>query len=148
MISECAGEDEDHGELEEGFVGLGFTVAADVDAASVSQPAVGAFDWPAVAGEWVAGLEPAFLAAPDLAHGGTRRDRLAAAAGPADPWLDPALAQLAFELGGVVAAIGPQLGRLDAAPPERVEQGQQVASFVLVARGEPHRQRQPGRLDG
>lgn len=47
---------------------------------------------------------------------------MAGAAAFADPWFDPALAQLLFELGGVVAAVGPQLGRPDAAGEQLVEQ--------------------------
>jgi hypothetical protein len=97
LISKRFGQDEDHRELEEGLVGVGFAVAAGGDAAAGFQPGVGAFDGPAVAGLRVAGLGRAFAAAPD----GRRLlwRRLAAAAPLADPRLDPAREQLLLEFG-------------------------------------------------
>ena len=88
MISKWLGEDEDHAEVEEGEVVVGFAVAAGVDAAHCFQPGVGAFDGPAVACLWVAGFDAAFFAAPDFAAALPGRDRLAGAAWLADPRLD------------------------------------------------------------
>lgn len=73
---------------------------------------------------------------------------MAAAAGLADPRFDAALAQLLFERAGVVAAIGPQLGRLDATLGERVHERQQVPALVLVTGRDPHLERQPASRDG
>ena len=148
MISKCSGEDQDHGELEEGLVGFGFSVAAGRDAGAVAHPGVAAFDRPAVFGLWVWGFEAAFLAAPDFAHGCAEGDRFAATAGTADARLDRSCAQRCFELGRVVAAVGPQLARLDATREQRVDERQQVAAFVFVAGREPDLERQPGRVDG
>ena len=55
LISKWLGEDEDHAEVEEGEVVVGFAVAAGGDAAFCFQPGVGAFDRPAVTGLWVGG---------------------------------------------------------------------------------------------
>jgi hypothetical protein len=63
----CAGEDDDHSELEEGVVGEGFAVAAGGDASHSFHPGVGAFDWQALAGLRVGGAQPSSPAAPDLA---------------------------------------------------------------------------------
>jgi hypothetical protein len=54
-------------------------------------------------------------AAPDLALWLVGRDRLAARAAFADPRLDLAVAQRLSEWFGVVAAVGPDLARLDPA---------------------------------
>jgi hypothetical protein len=48
VISKWFGEDEDHAEVEEGEVVVGFAVAAGGDAAFCFQPGVGAFDREAV----------------------------------------------------------------------------------------------------
>jgi hypothetical protein len=92
VISKCSGEDQDHGELEEGLVGVGFAVAAGRDSASVAEPGVGAFDRPALARKRIGGLEPALAATPDLAGWGVGGDRLAWLAGLADPGRDLAFA--------------------------------------------------------
>jgi hypothetical protein len=84
-----------------------------------------------------------FFAAPHLAHRRAGGDRFSGPARLADPRLDLAFAQRLLERLRGVAAVGPQLGRLDAARGERVEQRQQVPSLVLVAGREPHRQRRP-----
>lgn len=133
VISKCGDEDEDHGELEEGFVGFGFAVAAGRDPAAVAHPAVGAFDRPAVACERVGCTEDAFSAAEHLAGGCAGGDLVARASAPADTRFDPAFAQLAFELARVVAAVGPQLAGLDAAFAQRVDERQQMPALVLVA---------------
>src|SRR6478672_4238825 len=65
VISKGAGEDQDHRELDEGLVGLGFAVAAGGDPAAGFQPGVGAFDLPALAALRVARFLLAFAAAPD-----------------------------------------------------------------------------------
>src|SRR5256886_11494669 len=93
----------------------------------------------------VARLELPFLAAPDLARCLPRGDRRAAAAALADAGLDLTLAHGVRQRPRVVAAIGPDLLRPD--PPRRpgIDQGQQVAALVLVARRGPHLQRRPAR---
>jgi len=48
VISKWLGEDEDHAEVEEGEVVVGFAVVAGGDAAFCFQPGVGAFDREAV----------------------------------------------------------------------------------------------------
>jgi hypothetical protein len=65
----------------------------------------------------------------------------------ADAGLDPPLAQGALERARVVAAVCPQLVRVDAAGGERVDERQQVPALVLVAGGEAYRERQPRPLD-
>jgi len=114
LISKWPGEDEDHAEVEEGEVVVGFAVAAGGDAAFRFQPGVGAFDRPAVSGLRVACLESAFLAAPDLASGLAGWDRLVRSASFADPGLDRAFAESVREWVGVVAAVGPDLVGTDA----------------------------------
>ena len=84
--------------MEEGFVGFGFAVAAGCDPAAVADPGVGAFDWPAVAAERVAGCEDAFAAAAHFAGRLVGGDLLARPAAVADAGLDPALAQRLLEL--------------------------------------------------
>lgn len=69
------------------------------------------------------------------------------AAAFANHGLDPASAQLAAQLGAVVSAIGPQLGRRAAAGTKLVDQGQQVQALVLVAGADADRKRRPGRVD-
>jgi hypothetical protein len=98
VISKWLGEDEDHAEVEEGEVVVGFAVAAGGDAPLRFQPGVGAFDRPAVTRLGVGGLEPPFLAAPDGAGGGAGGDRRAGGAWFADPRLDPAGDQCLLEL--------------------------------------------------
>jgi hypothetical protein len=78
--------------VEEGEVVVGVSVAAGRDPSSCFEPGVGAFDGPAVACLWVGGFGVACAAAPDLALWLVGRDRLAAWAAFADPWLDLALA--------------------------------------------------------
>jgi hypothetical protein len=86
-----------------------------------------------VAGVGVGRFLVALAAAPQLAGGDAVGDRLAALAALADLRLDPALAQALTERGGVVAAVCPQLGRLDPALEQLVDEWQQVALLVLVA---------------
>lgn len=83
--------------MEEGEVVVGFAVAAGVDAAFGFEPGVGAFDGPAVACLGVGGFDAAAAAAPDFAGWGAFGDRVAGAAGFADPWFDLAVAQGLFE---------------------------------------------------
>ena len=124
MISKGAGEDQEHAEVEEGEVVVGFAVAAGGDAAFGFEPGVGAFDWPAVAGVGVGAAEAAASASPDLAGRGAGGDGIAAAPGLGDARLDPALAQGLFELPRGVAAVGPQLAGLDVALGECLQQRQ------------------------
>jgi hypothetical protein len=132
--------------VEEGEVVVGFAVAAGGDPAVGFQPGVGAFDRPAVAGLGVAGLQPSLLAAPDLLHGGAGGDRLAGPAGLADPRLDLPLAQGLLERGRGIAAVCPQLARVDPLLGERVDEREQVPLLVLVAGRQTHRERRPVRV--
>jgi hypothetical protein len=143
VISKRAGEDEDHPELEEGEVVVGLAVAAGGDPAPGFQPRVGAFDGPAVPRLRVGGAESPAAAAPDLTGRCAQRRRLAGAARFADPGLDLACAQLLLELGGGVAAVGPQLVRFDPALEQLIDQRQQVAALVLVAGAHADRERRP-----
>ena len=102
-----AEEDDDDRDLEEGEVVVGFAVVAGGDAAHRFQPGVGAFDWPAVFCLRVGGADASPSSTPDGAAWRAGRDRLAGAAGLADPGFDPALAELLFELARGVAAVGP-----------------------------------------
>ncbi len=122
MISKWSGEDEDHAEVEEGEVVVGFAVATGGDPAFRFQPGVGAFDRPAVSGLRITGLEPAFLAAPDHAGGLGDWDRFVRQTSLADPRLDLALAECLFERSGVVAAVCPDLAGTDLALEQRVDQ--------------------------
>lgn len=92
LVSKRAGEDDDHPEVEEGEVVVGFAVAAGGDAPFGFQPGVCAFDGPAVAGLRVACLDPSSFAAPDRARWCPARDWVAGAAPLADPRLDRAFA--------------------------------------------------------
>jgi len=65
----------------------------------------------------------------------------------ADPGRDLPFAELLFELFACVAAVGPQLARLDPAFAKRLQQRQQVPPFVLVAGRQPDLERQPGAVD-
>jgi hypothetical protein len=76
VISKWPGEDQDHSEVEEGEVVVGFAVASGGDPSFCFQPGVGAFDGPAVSGLRVACFEPAFLAAPDQAGALVAGDRV------------------------------------------------------------------------
>lgn len=134
--------------MEKGEVVVGFAVAAGGDPAFCFQPGVGAFDWPAVAGVRVGGAQPPASASPDLAGGGAGGDGVAFAAGLADLRLDLAFAERLFERARGVAAVGPQLVGLDTALAERVEQGQQMPSLVLVAGRQPDLQRCAVRVYG
>jgi hypothetical protein len=127
--------------VEEGEVVGGFAVASGCDSAFCFEPSVGAFDREAVAGERVGGFDVAFAAAGDLAGWGAGGDRVAGAAAFADPRLDLSFGELMADRGGVVAAVGADLDRLDAALGERVDQRDQVTLFVLVAGGESNLER-------
>jgi hypothetical protein len=60
-----------------------------------------------------------------------------------DPRLDQSIAELPFERGGCIAAIGPQLAGLDAAGEQLVDQRQQMRTLVLVAGRDPDGKRCP-----
>ena len=85
LISKWFCEDEDHAEVEEGEVVVGFAVAAGRDPSFRFQPGVGSFDGPAVSCLRVTCFDPSFLAAPDLADDLARGDRLPGATALADP---------------------------------------------------------------
>ena len=129
--------------MEEGEVVVGFAVASGVDAAFCFEPGVGAFDGPAVAGLRVGGFDASSAAAPDLAGWCAFGDRLAGAAGVADPWFDRAFAKGLVEGFACVGAVGPELSGDDRAFGERVEAWQEVALLVFVAGGEAYRERCP-----
>ena len=99
-------------------------------------------------GLWVARLQAPLLSPPDLLSWLPGRDRLAAATRLADAGADPALAERQLVSGRGVAAVGPELLGMDAGLSEPLEQRQQVAPLVLVARRERDRKRQPARIDG
>jgi hypothetical protein len=71
--------------------------------------------------ERVGGLDPAFLAAPDLADWCACGDRVAGPAGPADPGFDLAFAECLLEFSSGVAAVGPELVGADPELSERVD---------------------------
>lgn len=119
--------------MQEGEVVVGFAVAAGGDAALGFQPGVGAFHGPAMAGLRIRGSQPAPPASPDCSGRRALWDRLALAPRPRDARFDLTLAQRLLERGGGIAAIGPQLLGVNAAPDQGVDQRQQMSSLVLVA---------------
>jgi hypothetical protein len=88
------------------------------------------------------------FASPDLACWCCGWDRFASAAWFADSRFDLAFAERSFERVGVIAAVSPELVRLDATGSERVHERQQVSLLVLVAGRQPHFQRRTMRVDG
>jgi hypothetical protein len=134
--------------LDDGEPEFGAPFPASRDPAPVAQPAVGAFDLPALPSLRVGALDPLAPAPPDDAGRRPRRDRLALAARAADPRRDPAPAQLRLQLGRGVAAVCPQLGGAEAAGEQLVDERQQVAPLVLVARPGPDREGRAARVDG
>ena len=96
----------------------------------------------------VGALDPVAPAPPDLAGRRAGRDRFALAARAADPRRDPAPAQLRLQLGRGVAAVGPELGRPQAALEQLIDERQQLAPLVLVGGPDPDRERGAARLDG
>lgn len=92
-------------------------------------------------------LQPSLLAAPDLAPALCGRDRIAGPARLADAGADLALGQALLERARGIAAVGPQLARVDAGRGQLVEQRQQVAPLVFVAGREPDRERLSARVD-
>jgi hypothetical protein len=133
--------------VEEGEVVVGFAVAAGGDPAQGFQPGVGAFDRPAVTCLRVAGFDASFFAAPDLATAELGWDRVAGSAWLADARLDLPLLQRLLVRARGVAAVGPQLSRLDTRLGEPVKQRQQVALLVLVSGPEQDLQGEPARFD-
>lgn len=89
---------------------------------------------------------PPFAAAPDGAC--ARRQRVALAAASADLRLDRPSAQLLAQRLGVVAAVGPQLGRPQAAREEVIDEREQLEPLVLVAAPEPDGERGAVGVDG
>jgi len=122
---------------------VGFAVSSGADPAFGFEPGVGAFDGPAVARLGVAGFDLSSFAAPDLASGGAFWDRVAGAAGPADPGFDSSFDQSGLERSAVVAAVGPELTRPEFALEQVVCQGEQLLALVDVAGRQPDRERQP-----
>ena len=74
----------------------------------------------------------AWFVAPDFADRCAGGGRFVGPAWFADPRHDPRSRSAARRLGGL-AAVGPQLARLDAVLEERIEERQQVSALVLVA---------------
>jgi hypothetical protein len=133
------------GDLDDGEPEFWSAFPAIGDAPPVTQPAVGAFDRPAFASERVARSGTATVRA---AHGRCAgRDGLSRPAALADHRFDPALAQLAAQLGAVVAAVCPELGRREATREQLVDQRQKVQPLVLVAGADPDRERCAGGVD-
>ena len=147
LISKRPREDDDHAEVEEGEVVVGFAVAPGRDPSSCFQPGVGALDGPAVAGLRVGDFEASLLSPPDFADRLPGRDRLASFARLADVGADLALGERLFVRVRGVAAVGPQFLRLPARLGEPVEQRQQEALLVLVAGSEQRFEREPAPLD-
>lgn len=133
-------EGEGGGDVDDGEPVVGVAFPAGGDAAPVVEPAVGAFDDPAVAGVGVAwaGCWPVG-AADDGCAGG---DGVAGAAAFADHGLDAAFGDGVAQWLAVVAAVGPELVGAQAAGEELVQQRQQLLAFVVVAG--PDRQRKGG----
>jgi hypothetical protein len=143
VISKWFREDEDHSEVKECEVVVGFAVASGADPSFGFEPGVGGFDGPAVAGLGVAGLGLPAFSAPDLACRGALRDRVARAPWPADPGFDSSLDQSSLVLSAVVAAVGPELAGMDLTFEQFVGQGQQLVAFIDIAGRQPDRERQP-----
>jgi hypothetical protein len=101
-----------------------------------------------MAGLRIARLQPPLLSAPDLPCRRAGRDRLPGPAGLADAGADPALGQRPLVRARGIAAVGPELARMDPGRGQAVQQRQQVAALVLVAGRERDRERQPARIDG
>jgi hypothetical protein len=141
-------EDDDHPELEEGEVVVGLAVPAGGDPAQRLQPGVRALDRPALAGLRIARLQPPLLPPPDLVASLSGRDRLPGPAGLADAGADPAFGQRLLVRARGVAAVGPELARMDPDRGQALQQRQQVAPLVLVAGRERDLERQPARVDG
>ena len=148
LISKRPRKDDDHPQLEEGEVIVSFAIAAGADPAQRFQPGVRALDRPAVARLRVARLQPPLLAPPDLVGRLPGRDRLRGLAPLADAGADPALGEGQLVRTRGIAAVGPELVRVDPRRRQQIEQGQQVALLVLVAGPEADRERQPAGVDG
>jgi hypothetical protein len=73
---------------------------------------------------------------------------LSGTAALADHRLDSAQPQLAAQLGAVVAAVCPKLGRHEATSEQLVNKRQKVQPLVLVAGADPDRKRRAGGIDG
>ena len=121
---------------------------ADIDASPGAEPAVGAFDWPAVAAGGVGGLEATAASAPDFADGCAFGDRVACSAWSADAWLDRAGAHRLLQRGRGIAAVGPELAGRQTTRLQSVKQRQQMGALVLVAGTDPDRKRGTGGIDG
>lgn len=133
------------GDLDDGEPVFGSSFPAGGDASPVAQPAVGAFDRPAFAAEWVGWPGAASVRA---AHGRCSRRSLLSGPEPlADHRFDSALSELTTQLGAVIAAVCPELGWREAAREQLVNQREQVQPLVLVARTDPDRKRCAGSVD-
>jgi hypothetical protein len=84
--------------------------------------------------------------APDGAR--ARRQGIAVAPAPADARLDRTRAQGLAERFGVVAGVGPQLGRSHTACEQLVDERKQVPPLVLAAARHPHGERGVVGVDG
>ena len=133
------------GDLDDGEPELWSTFPAGCDASPVAEPAVGAFDGPAFASEWVAWPGSAAVRAADRRCAG--RDGLPGPTALADHRLDAAQLQLLAQLAAVVAAVCPELGGQKATRKQLVDQRQQMPPLVLVAGPDADRKRRPGGVD-
>jgi hypothetical protein len=101
-----------------------------------------------MAGLGIVRLQPPLLPPQDLVASLPGRDRLPGPAGLADAGADLALGQRPLVRARGIAAVGPELARMDPGRGEALQQRQQVAPLVLVAGRERDRERQPARIDG
>lgn len=124
---------------------VGVALPAGRDPPPVAQPAVGAFDRPAIAAVRVAASKHAAAATLDCDRLG--RGGFAWAAALANHRLDAARADPLPQLPAVVAAVCPQLRRADLACQQLVKQRQKLLAFVLVPGPDTDRERNPGRVD-
>lgn len=145
--SQCACEDDGEGEGEVGEVGVAVGFGADGEAFEAAEPGVGAFDDPAVAGVRVAAADVVFSAACFRVSGLAGRERVAVAAASADLGCHAALFDLVAKRVAAVAAVGPDLCWLVAGLGERVDQWQQMRTFVFVAGPEAYLERPAVRVD-
>lgn len=132
--------DECGGGLDDGEPVVGLSFPAGGDAPPVAQPAVGAFDGPAVAAVWVAGFGAAAVTA-QAGRAVAGRRRIVSASALADHRLKTTLADPLSELLAVVAAVGPQLAWPDLPREQLIKQRQQLPTFVLVAGADLDRER-------
>lgn len=118
--------------MQKGEVVACLSISADGYAALALHPGVRPLYWPAMTSLGIRDLEASFPAPPDLTSLGALGESFARPAPLTDVRLDLAGDQSLLQSGGVVAAVGPHLGRVDTAGGKRIEKWQEMASLVLV----------------